>query len=291
MSPEHSDYIVHFPVKHESLPLLAGIEGLILVGSMQRAARLTEYLTRFRTGVWKGGKMHIYCHLPQGDTDREYSFFIIEWDQPRFKIGIISHGIGAAGVEIVLAECTALIALASDKTTNPVKAVIRCGTRGSIDPKHPIGTIALSSEVCQENLELDNADPVLLETLKQSSHDLNLSVAEGRCFSSQFFWMNQGRCPFPLLTQYEELDRDQQDFLHLLRKKDICWVEMEDYYVCRIAKRYGIAAAGLGVVVASRFDPDSKGFVLSYDRETKKTKELLPGEIALLSLYNFLHGQ
>ena len=307
------DYIVHLPVIENKLADLVGLESLIVVGSPARAQKLLNYFKqRFSSDSthvssnnvidWGVADILNYCHIVSGNTDREYSLFIIHWPDIDFKVGIASHGIGASGVEIVLSEVSALIALANSKymikdyaqNTNqsktPLKAVIRSGTRGTIS-NASLGTIAITTEAFSEQDQiLPNSD--LTEELENAAKELGLSVEKGACLSAQFFWSGQGRTPFPLLKQDKDsLDKKNNTYLRSLQTKGIKWIEMEDYYLHHFSLEYGIASASLGLVIAKRYDELTDQFLLSYDSETKKDKELAPAEIALLSLKNFFDKQ
>ena len=307
------DYIVHLPVIENKLADLVGLESLIVVGSPARAQKLLNYFKqRFSSDSthvssnnvidWGVADISNYCHIVSGNTDREYSLFIIHWPDIDFKVGIASHGIGASGVEIVLSEVSALIALANSKylikqnaqNTNqskiPLKAVIRSGTRGTIS-NASLGTIAITTEAFSEQDQiLPNSD--LTEELENAAKELGLSVEKGACLSAQFFWSGQGRTPFPLLRQDKNsLDIKNNAYLRSLQTKGIKWIEMEDYYLHHFSSEYGVASASLGLVVAKRYDELTDQFLLSYDSDTKKDKELAPAEIALLSLKNFFDKQ
>ena len=277
-------YIVHFPIHEYKLEHLAGIESLIVVGSPSRSAKLAKF---FR-GVQPNGElvvMNEYCHLASGDTDREYSLFVLEWPNSNFKLGIVSHGIGASGVEIVLSEVSALVALANGNMNNPIKAVIRSGTRGSI-VDIPLGSLALSTETFSEH-DSCLPDQALTQRLKEAAEHLNVELVEGKCLSAQFFWTGQGRTPFPLLKQLDKRESLNESFLRGLQEKGFKWIEMEDYYLNFFGKLYGIATASLGVVIAKRYDAASNSFVLSYDAQAKRDKELLPACVALEALRQF----
>ncbi len=278
------DYIVHFPVIDERLETLKDLQGLIAVGSPVRAAKLAEHFKTFRD--WGRAKTQTYCHIVSGETDREYSLFTVEWPQINFKIGIASHGIGASGVEIVLSEISALTALASGTECTPLKAVIRSGTRGTLADV-PLGTIALTTQAYSESSS-NFPDSKLNDFIKQASKKLKIDLVEGACLSAQFFWSGQGRTPFPLLCDDNQLQKDHDIYLRSLIAKEIKWIEMEDYYLNYFAQKFGIASAAVGVAIAKRYDPKTDQFVLSYDAQTKKDREMLPAELALMALREFL---
>ncbi|MDX1919980.1 MAG: hypothetical protein SFU25_04505 [Candidatus Caenarcaniphilales bacterium] len=299
------DYIVHYPVFQNKLSMLRGLEKLIVVGSPRRAAKLAKEFVQLDelSHEWGGAIAHCYCHIGNHDTDREYSLFILEWPEHKiagqsFKVGIASHGIGASGIEIVLSELNALIALSENlKVENlkgenlkgskslPLKAVIRSGTRGTIDDV-ALGTIAITSEAFSETSS-SKPDLELTKALINSAKELAIPVEEGACLSAQFFWSGQGRTAFPLIKQEYELEPEHDKYLRSLKTKGIRWIEMEDYYLNYFAQKYGFAAAALGVVVARRYDARTDKFVLDYDAKSKKNFELMPARVALQALYTF----
>jgi cytidine deaminase len=286
------EYIVHYPVFAGKLELLAGIEGLITVGSPARAEKLAKFL---RAGSQLGPAIiDEYCHLASKSTDREYSLFTAHWPEKNLKIGIASHGIGASGVEIMLAELSALVTLANQEsgrktetTNSPLKAVIRSGTRGTIaDVK--LGTIGIST-TCHSEASSNEPSPELLQTLQAcAKQNSDLLSESGPCLSAQFFWSGQGRTSFPLLGKAAAKESENDTYLRSLLKKGIKWIEMEDFYLNHFAQNFGIASASLGVVVAKRYDAELDKFVLSYDKQAKGDFELKPALIALDALYKFL---
>jgi cytidine deaminase len=274
------DYIVHFPLIENRLDSLKGIESLIVVGSPIRAAKLAEHFRYFSD--WEPAIVNTYCHIVSGETDREYSLFSVEWPQQKFKLGIASHGIGASGIEIILSEIGALLALANETEVSPIKAVVRSGTRGTIADV-PLGTIALTTESYNE--ESHNAPSVkLTEALRKAAKNNNVILEEGPGLSAQFFWSGQGRTAFPLSSDEKELATKHDTYLRSLLKKGIKWIEMEDFYLNHFASKFGIQSASVGVVVAKRYDAQSDQFVLSYDAQAKKDGELIPAELALQAL-------
>jgi homotetrameric cytidine deaminase len=276
------DYTVHFPVIQSKLSLLKNIQGLIVVGSPIRAAKLARYFRQFKD--WETATVSTYCHIVTGETDREYSLFVVEWPKAKFKIGIASHGIGASGVEILLSELSALFAMANHSKINPIKAVIRSGTRGTLADV-PLGTIALTTKAYNEHSH-NFPDAELTNCLRQAAKSSSYLLEEGSCLSAQFFWSGQGRTPFPMLNKQPKTQND--DYLRGWMSEGIKWIEMEDYYLNHFAQKYGIASAAVGVAIAKRYDSKTNKFVLSYDSQTKKDRELVPAELALVALKDYL---
>lgn len=287
------DYVVHYPIYKDKLWMLKGLENLLVVGSPSRAAKLAKEFAQ--SDDLGEGIASSYCHIGNHDTDREYSLFVVEWPQhgesgKSFKVGIASHGIGASGVEIVLAELNALIALSENSHSYlkelPLKAVIRSGTRGTIDDL-ALGTVAITTEAFSEFSSVKpNQD--LTQALIRSAERLGIKTEEGSCLSAQFFWSGQGRTAFPLIGKNELQQESENDsYLRSLKAKGIRWIEMEDFYLSYFAQKYGFAAAALGVVVAKRYDAKTDKFILDYDAKSKKDFELLPSKVALQALYQF----
>lgn len=277
------DYIVHFPVLENRLKHLENMQALIIVGSPTRAAKMAESLG-FDCLVQE------YCHLASGNTDREYSLFSLSWADLPYKIGIASHGIGAAGVEIVLAEINALINLANNTNKkSPLRAIIRSGTRGTIDDI-PLGSLALTNLAFNDNFDNNLPSEELIKHLKSSADNLNLKLYEGACLSSQFFWSKQGRNAYPLTLadNQADLEKDNNKYLMSLKQKNIKYLEMEDFYLNHFAQKYGLLSASIGIVVARRYNPILNQFILSYDKNAKKDNELIPAQLALTALKQYL---
>ncbi|MDJ0624804.1 MAG: hypothetical protein QNJ31_00360 [Candidatus Caenarcaniphilales bacterium] len=283
-------YIVHLPIEEDKLDMLKGLRHLLVVGSSSRAEKLAK--SPFNLGDYEKAGYRCYCHPKLGNNDREYSLFVSEWrktSNPKesIKIAIASHGIGSSGVEIILSEVNALIALANETPNEvPLKMVIRSGTRGTLDDI-PLGTVAITTEAHNENAFVQ-ADKKLIDELKNASESMDIEISEGPCFSSQFFWSGQGRTSFPLLKHSEELEAKNNEYLRQLKKKGMKWIEMEDYYVSHFASMYGMASASIGVVAAQRYNSAEDRFVLHYDSQTTKDKELIPAQIALLAIKNIV---
>jgi cytidine deaminase len=280
---ELKDYVVHFPIFHNKLKLLKGLDRLILVGSPIRAKALSKYFQQLN--LWGGCTSFSYCDIVLGETDREFNLFVNEWKDCGLKVGIVSHGIGGSGVEIVLSELSALIGIANERNDqkSPLKAVIRCGTRGTlIDVK--LGSLALTTEAFNQNFDSSLPDPTLCDLLRKASEAHNEVLEEGSTYVADFFWGSQGRTPYPLLHLGKKKDVENEKHLRSLKQKNIRWIEMEDYFVNHFSSLYGIKSACIGLVVAKRYDPSSDKFVLSYCKDTKAERELLPGLIALQAL-------
>lgn len=266
----YAPYIVHFPVTNNRLGLLKGVSKILFVGSPTRAQKLADYLP---------GEFAEYCHIASGNTDREYSIFA----DPVQSMAIVSHGIGASGIEICLAEVSALIALANGEINNnktPIKYAIRSGTRGTINGDIKLGTIALSSETMHDSGDIIIPDTSLAQCVRDTAKSQNIELIEGKCLSAQFFWANQGRYSLPL----REKGETDEPLLRKLQEQDVYWIEMEDYYLNYFSRLYGIASASVGLVIAQRYNKNTDKFELSYDGEIKKQKELIPADLAYQAL-------
>ncbi len=279
------NYIVHFPVLEHRLQYLQNMQALIIVGSPVRAAKMAMDL---------GADCLVeeYCHLQSGNTDREYSLFSLSWSDLPYKVGIASHGIGSSGIEIVLAELNALITLANNTNEKslPLKAIIRSGTRGTLDDI-PLGSLALTNLAFDDNFNSNLPSEELVEYLKTAAQNLNLNLYEGACLSSQFFWSKQGRSAYPLTLSadgFNELEKNNNEYLFSLKQKNIKYLEMEDYYLNSFAQKYGCQSASVGIVLARRYEQNLNKFILSYDKNIKKENELIPGKLALLALKQYL---
>lgn len=272
-------YIAHYPVDYNRLTHLKSITKLLAVGSPIRARKLAKYIsTKYKT------TMHEYCHIVSGNTDREYTLYSI----PEHGIAIASHGIGCSGVEIMLSEIEALIALANNQdpadNIQNLKYVIRSGTRGTLGDI-PLGSVALSSStVClnnnilsQEVLPSSNIYSVLKDIAYNTAPD---KVFEGKCLSADFFYEQQGRHAYPLRKQ----GFANTEYLQTLLDNNITWLEMEDYYINYFGQKYNMQTASIGLVMARRYNFETKEFVLDYNANIKSSFELVPAEIAYETL-------
>ncbi len=305
-----AQHVVHLPKPDElksdaarRTALLEGIRHLIVVGSPSRARRIAE-LAHQRYGASRDAAASCYCDLTapgRDESGREFVVYGVEL--PGTKIAVASHGIGKAGVEIVMSELPALIALIQG-TAPELRGVLRCGTRATLSQVPP-GAIALSTRSHDELLAPIAPSSEWLERIRNASRTRGMTLvadsevdthtdwsspgkvlAEGAGISTSFFWHGQGRpiyrageATLPEETRsFERRQRAEQ----LTRWVDagVRWIEMEDYTVLRVAEMCGIPAASLGAVLAQRRRADGS-FQLDYSKQALADSELVPAELAL----------
>ena len=286
--------------------LLEGVRYLVVAGSPRRARRIAE-LAYEEYGASHGAEHGCYCDLTvpgREESGREYAVYVAEL--PGAKVAIASHGIGEAGVEIVLSELPALVALAQDGEAPRLRCVIRCGTRGTLS-RAPTGSIALSTACHDENLETLLPDVAWLDRLRQAARARGMTVVadedidargeddwpgatetlvEGPGISTSFFWEGQGRALYRPGRVPEELRgheaRQHAALLHSWACAGIRWIEMEDFTVLRVAAQCGIPAVSLGAILGHRRRGDGS-YQSDYDK-TALASELIPSEIALAAI-------
>ncbi len=271
------DYIIHFPVIDKSLKSLSDIRGLILVGSAARAGFLATLLASKA-----GFNSFEYCSPQSASTEREYSLYAI----PEAQIAVCSHGIGVSGVEICLAEIPALIALAGG---TGLEAVIRAGTRGSLEAGFPLGAIGLSSSAIGflGGAELF-PDQALFTCLQAVCAESEQQTMTGKCLSAQYFWTGQGRQPYPLLSRGAFAKNNELNFYRDCKEAKLSWIEMEDAALYKLALLFGFKAAALGLVVAKReLSADQRQLLSGYQKASLE-EQLLPGVFAFQALQRFL---
>lgn len=123
INPDGSSY--HLAIRPDQVP-----DQLILVGDPERVPKVSQYFDRIDTQIHK----------------REFVSHFGELNGQR--LGVISSGIGADNVEIVLNELDALVNI--DFETRLVKSekkslnLIRIGTSGSIQEEIPVDTFLVS---------------------------------------------------------------------------------------------------------------------------------------------------
>ncbi|MEE8523894.1 MAG: hypothetical protein V3T72_08180 [Thermoanaerobaculia bacterium] len=321
-SDDLEDYVVHLPKPGNLVAdadaraaLLPGIRYLILVGSPRRARRIAE-LAHQTFGAARGPGDCCYCDLTvpgRDETGREYAVYVPELPVPGggpgARVAVVSHGIGKAGVEIVLSELPALVALAQDGKKPDLRGAIRCGTRGTLSPV-PLGCVALSTSTFNEDLERVTPSSHWLDRLRHSARKRGMTVVgdgdvdgrgadgwppaaqilvEGAGISTSFFWQGQSRPLFhsgrdPLPSELAAMDRRRRAArLDLWDENGVRWIEMEDHTVLRIAGLCGIPAASLGAVVGHRRRPDGS-YQLDYSKSALAASELIPAELALAAI-------
>lgn len=286
--------------------LLKGVHYILLVGSPKRARRIAE-LAHKDFGARYNVDEACYCDLTKPGRDessREYAIYVNELpDGTRFAS--VSHGIGRAGVEIVLSEFPALLALVEGKDPE-IRGVIRCGTRGTLT-RVPLGCVALSTKCHDDHLAPIEPSEHWLNKLREAAgnHDMKVVpetvidergndpwpeegtslLIEGHGMSASFFWKGQARPLYkPALKRSAERIKVEkfnrvQHLLGLINA-GIRWIEMEDYTVLRMAAECGYPAASVGAVIAHRRRPDGT-FQLDYDKDALLKSELIPAELAL----------
>ncbi len=301
-------YVVHLPKPAEledaavaRTALLEGVTHLILVGSPRRARRIAELAHR-RYGARHDVEASCYCDFSvpgRGESGREQAVYGIEL--PGVKLAAASHGIGKAGVEILLSELPALIALIQGGEAPDIRGAIRCGTRGTLSPT-PAGSISLSTSCRDESLASIEPSAQWLERIRAAGRERSMTLvadgeidrrdgwpeassilAEGPGISTSFFWHGQGR---PLYRsgspaeQVRDLERRHREaLLGRWTSAGVRWVEMEDYTVLRIAEMVGIPAVTLGTVLAQRRAADGS-YQTDYDKRALAS-ELIPAELAI----------
>lgn len=303
------DHIVHLPVPSdfedasERVRLLKDIRGMILVGSPARAQAIAKWAKEKR-----GAQTGCYCDLRSEPekVSREFALYTARVPgQP--GIAIVSHGIGLSGVEIVLSEVPALLHLAADGKSEPLRGVIRSGTRGTIAPV-PLGCVALSTSSLDDHLDRVFPDPGLTEAIRSAARAAKMEqvsegdidarnfenkeastlLIEGPGISTTFFWSGQGR---PLWRHPQQPGRrmDPADaaaryrLLESWREAGVRWIEMEDYTVHRLCAELGYPSASLGAVIASRRRPDGC-YQVDYDHDACQRSEMIPARLAFDAL-------
>ena len=314
---EVADYVVHLPKPvdletdaADRAALLAGVRYLILVGSPRRARRVAE-LARERFGAVRDADGCCYCDLTvpgRDESGREYAVYVPELPAgPR--IAVASHGIGPAGVEIVLSELPALLALAQGGRAPDLEGAIRCGTRGALC-RVPVGSVALSTSTFDPDLARLRPSAEWLEKIRGAARSRGMTVvgedeidgrsedrwgeatsvlAEGPGISTPFFWHGQGRPLYrghrrPMPPEILALERrERRELLAAWVEAGVRWIEMEDATVLKVAEQCGIPAVTLGAVVAHRRRADGS-FQFDYSKTALGLSELLPAEIALAAI-------
>lgn len=308
--------VVHLPKPGElrqdaarRVALLEGIRYLIVVGSPGRARRIAE-LAHERFGAPRDAEASCYCDLTvpgRDESGRELAVYGLELEGGA-RVAVASHGIGKAGVELVLSELPALIALVQGGRGPELRGVIRCGTRGTLSPVPP-GAIALSTSCSDESMATIEPSADWLERLRGAAREHGMTrvasseiearsergwpapstvLAEGPGLSTSFFWHGQGRPIYlagrqPPVAERELERRDRALQLGRWAAAGLRWIEMEDFTVLRVAEMCGIPAVSLGAVLAQRRRPDGV-FQVDYDKQALATSELIPAELALAAI-------
>ena len=302
-------YVVHLPKPAElkadaaeRAALLEGVTHLILVGSSRRAQRIAE-LAHQRYGARRGVEASCYCDYSvpgRNESGREYAVYGIEMPGG-VKLAAASHGIGKAGVEILLSELPALIALSQGDEAPDIRGAIRCGTRGTLSPTPP-GAIALSTSCRDESQASIEPSADWLERIRAVGRERSMTrvvdaeidrrddwpepatvLAEGPGISTSFFWHGQGRPLYRADGNSASVgDLERRHRAALLQRwtaAGVRWIEMEDYTVLRIAEMVGIPAVTLGAVLAQRRAADGS-YQTDYDKRALAS-ELVPAELAI----------
>ena len=309
------EHVVHLPrpdlLAHDQThrtELLQGVGHLLLVGSPSRARRIAQ-LAYERLGAALDAEGSCYCDLrfeKRDETSREYAVYCVSLPGGA-KVAVASHGIGKAGVEILMSELPAAIALAQAGQAPEIRGVLRSGTRGTLS-RVPLGCTALSTRSCDDHLDVLPASERWLGLLRGAADGLGMTrvaegdidghgedgwpeatstLVEGLGLSASFFWDGQARplyrpkAPSKSLLQVEARDRGRK--LAAWTLFGVRWIEMEDYTLHRIAALCGYPSATLGAVIAHRRRADGT-FQLDYSKEALAKSELIPTEIALRAI-------
>jgi uridine phosphorylase/cytidine deaminase len=305
---ELAAHVVHIPKPSdlkqdaaERAALLHGIGFFLLVGSPKRARGVAEEIAS------GGGEVGCYCDLTEAGRDetvREFAVWVARPPGMQHRVAVVSHGIGESGVEIVLSELPALIALETGAPPT-LKAVIRAGTRGTLE-RVPLGCVAVSTRTLNDTFDVATAHPDVLDALRRAAADLGMErvteealtardpdaawegdplnlVVEGAGMATRFFWRGQGRPLYRPHAAEETLRHERRNRLELLERfvqQGVRWIEMEDFAVLEIAAACGYPAATLGAVIAHRRKADG-AFQVDYDKAMYLRSELVPTRLAL----------
>ena len=310
-------HVVHLPKPSElkadaasRAAVLEGIRHLIVVGSPRRARRIAQ-LAHESFGALRDAESSCYCDLTvpgRGESGREFAVYGLHLPGGA-RVAVASHGIGKAGVEIVLSELPALIALIQGNEAPELRGLLRCGTRGTLSQVPP-GSIALSTRCSDESMVGIEPSPRWLEGVRAAGRERGMTLVadgevdaqseqgwpearsalvEGSGISTSFFWQGQAR---PLYRATEKqipstvraLERRARAMqLQQWADAGIRWIEMEDFSVLRIAEACGIPAVTLGAVLAQRRRADGT-FQLDYSKQALAASELIPAELALAAI-------
>jgi len=288
------DYVVHLPkpeafgeLWREKAMLLAGVRYLLVVGSLTRP-RKSAALAEQQLGMKHVGS---YFDVTRSSEigDREYNIELVDLGlgEP-VRVAIASHGIGASGAEIVIAELTALIhysrGLLGLDADHEILGVGRSGTRGCL-VDHPYGTLGISTVSYDDRFDAATPDPTLLSLVIEQAQSDRVPYALGRGISTAFFWTGQGRVlpsQRPIsAAQQSRREETAEAMLWSWVEKGIEFIEMEDHAVHSVCRTLGLPSVSVGVVIARRFDADQGRFVLDYDADAKKHSELMPVGVLL----------
>jgi cytidine deaminase/uridine phosphorylase len=306
-----ADFVVHLP-RPEMLradaarrsALLEGVDHMIVVGSPRRARRIAQ-MAHAEFGAPPAADA-CYCDLTEDgrdETGREYALYAFAVGGS--KVVVASHGVGKAGIEVIMSEVPALVHLIQGEPAR-IAGALRCGTRGTL-AQLPLGCVALSTSCVNEHLDRLDPDPEWVGRLRAAGRNLGMTnvpdhqidsvsrdhpapttlLTEGTGLSASFFWRGQGR---PLYRAHAvdtgayELDqRGRAVMLGKWVRAGIRYIEMEDYTLLRVGALVGIPTATLGAVIAHRRAPDGT-FQLDYSKQALQASELIPARIALRAI-------
>lgn len=293
------DYVVHLPLPQDfgteraaaRAALLCQVRYLLVVGSLRRPRRVAE-LAASELGLRHVGTYFDIVDDPDV-CDREYNIEVVdlglesELGRP-VHAAVVSHGIGASGVEIVLTELPALIQLCRAQCglggAWRIDGVGRSGTRATLS-RHEYGTVGISTASFDDALEVALPDPVLLDCAVQAARSQGVPYALGSGVSTSYFWSGQGRIVPTQRALSDNLrlrrERAGQELMWRWVERGIDFVEMEDHAVHRFSRLLGMPSVSAGAVIARRFDAERGAFVLDYDADAKHRSELLPAAVML----------
>ncbi len=314
---ETAAYVIHLPKPSDlkadaaaRTALLEDIGYMLLVGSPKRAEAVAKLVAE------EGGEAGCYCDLSapgRDETVREFAVYVVRLPGMRRRVAVVSHGIGESGVEIVLSEVPALIALATGRAPE-LEGVIRAGTRGTLE-QVPMGCVALSTRTFNDLFEEVHPHPRVLDALRQAADDLGMTrmseediagrsaegpwpdealnlAVEGAGFATRFFWRGQGR---PLYRPHGDDDalrherRERLELLERMVRQGVRWLEMEDFTALDVAASLGYPAATVGAVIAHRRQPGG-AFQVDYDKAMYARSELTPTRLALAAFRRLERG-
>ncbi|CAL1536192.1 unnamed protein product [Lymnaea stagnalis] len=241
-----ADYLMHLGIHRVDWHVFKDVKFVCVGGTVDRMRKLSQHLAE---------KLNIQ-KLDYSFENHRYS---------GFKVGpifCVTHGIGTPSLSVMLHEVFKLLYRAgcSDVT------LIRIGTCGGVGVRH--GTVVVSTGAITPGFEPfyitsslgeilklpTDADPILYQDIVNSkSIEDKYDVISGLTFCTEDFYQGQGRFDGSFCDYTQE---ERAAFLSKLRQMGVVNLEMESAGVLGMARKVGIKAAVVCVVLVDRMEAE-----------------------------------
>lgn len=252
---KNGDFIpyLNITINQNTIEQFSNIEYVILQGSMDRTLSLANILLSQILNL----NSSIYSIKNLLPNSSAYAAYKIK------NILLVSHGMGNPSILTLLTSLTPLLNLYNNNFK-----LIRVGTSGGIGIN--AGTVVLTQN--SYTADIINGYPIFhnnIKTIYPTTMDLKLNqtiikswqhqnsefdLIEANTMCADDFYLSQARMDGFIKLDFDK--KQQQDYLHTLKKYNICNIEMESGILGFFANLYKISATTISATLVNRLETD-----------------------------------